>query len=110
MTRTAGEVSAALLASTSVDDLNDRLEQAIVEPTLAPMLAQLLVDRGPNIPGNDDLDVIGFVTAPGIHSTIKRCVVQGLRSSVALLGIIHAQVKGERPAGKQGPAPPWVAR
>ena len=91
MTRTAGEVSAALLASTSVDDLNDRLEQAIVEPALAPVLAQLLVERGLEAQGNGVIDVVAFVTSPGIHSTVKRSVVQGLRSSAAHLAIVHAQ-------------------
>ena len=153
MKRAAGEVGAPLLASTSLDDLNDRLEHAIVGPALqrlgaeathlvtidtlaasaapseppaemirvlgagpagivvrsgrlhaalASVMIQLLVEFGPQAMGTGGLDVTAFVTAPGVHSTVKRCVVQGLRSSVALLGIIHAQMEGERPA-------PWLS-
>jgi hypothetical protein len=153
MKRAAGEVGAPLLRATSRDDLDDRLEQAIVGPALrrldaeaahlitidtltaiaapaeppaemvrvlgagpagivvqsgrlhaahASVIMQILVEHGPAALGNEELDVTAFVTAPGVHSTVKRCVVQGLRSSAALLGIVHAMMEGERPE-------PWLS-
>lgn len=153
MKRAAGEIGAPLLASTSLDDLNDRLEHAIVSPALqrigaevthlitidtltaiavpseppaemvrvlgpgpagivlrggrlqaalASVMVQLLVEHGQQILGNGEFDLTAFVTAPSVHSTVKRCVVQGFRSSTASLGIVHAVVEGERPA-------PWLS-
>ncbi len=153
MKRAASEVGAPLLAATSRDDLDDRLEQAIVQPVLrrldaeaahlipidtftaiaapseppaemirvlgagpagivvrsgrlhaalASVIMQILVEHGPEALDQSELDVTAFVTAPGIHSTVKRCVLQGLRSSAAILGIVHALVEGERPE-------PWLS-
>jgi hypothetical protein len=153
MKRAAGALGAPLLEATSRDDLDERLEQAIVRPelgrfdgeagrlltidtltsiaarseppeemirtlgagpaaivvgsgrlhtALASVLVQILVECGPTALSQDEFDVVAFVTKAGVHSTIKRCVVQGLRSSVALLGLVHALVEGNRPA-------PWLS-
>lgn len=69
----------------------------------AAILARIVAEEGSEMfTSMEQVDWSEFFSRPGIHSTVKRAVLGGLRSSMAFLGIEHATFQRQR-------LEPWLA-